>query len=663
MNDQGPSVGEALTPRQRIDAGFAAWGRFVVRQRRLVLMLATLATVALGSLIPELRFDNSTESFLHPDDPARTAYEEFRAQFDRDDRIVVGLLVDEVFTFESLEAIRLLHREIEAAVPHLEQVDSLVDARATYGRGDELVVEDLLETWPDSQAALASLRERALANPLYVNAFVSADAKVATVVLKPDTYTNLVDDGGLVGDGFDDEPAGDAPAYLSEAEEIELVRALHQVLERQRAQGHELLAVGGPLMNTTLNARMMADTNLFVVVTTLVMAAILGLLFRRASGVILPMIVVLSSLVATLGIMVLIDVPMSVVIQILPAFLLAVGVCDSVHLLVIVYQRMSQGEAKHDAIPYALSHSGFAVFMTSLTTSGGLLSFVSAELAPVANLGIVAPIGVMLAFVSSVTLLPALVAVAPIKASSRAERHAGGRVSERILVAVGDFVTARPVGVLLTAAAVLTAGGLGVSQLRFAQDAIGWFPKDDPLRVASERLNEALEGVASLEVMVATGRENGLQDPVVMQGISDAMDAITDYRAAGIGVGGSVSIVNVVKETHRALNENRESHYAIPETRELLAQELLLFENSGADDLEQLTTPQLDEARVTVRLPWVDAIAYPEFIEGLVAIFERHLRPHADIRVTGNAELFSRTFRAVILSVARSYVIALLVIT
>ncbi len=100
-----------------------------------------------------------------------------------------------------------------------------------------------------------------------------------------------------------------------------------------------------------------------------VMSLILLLLFRRASGVLLPMIVVVCALVGTLGIMVLLDIPMSTVVQILPAFLLAVGICDSVHLMVIVYQQMSEGETKHDAIAYALGHSGFAVLMTSLTTA------------------------------------------------------------------------------------------------------------------------------------------------------------------------------------------------------------------------------------------------------------------------------------------------------
>jgi hypothetical protein len=350
--DTAESRGSAL--RLRVEAGFEAWGHLVVRHRRVVVMLALLVTVGLGSLIPQLRVDNSPESFLHPDDPAREVYDEFRRRFDRDDRTVIGLRPPVVFDSGFLRALAALHRDLEAAVPYVEEVTSLVNARSTYGRGDELVVEDLLEQWPQTPADMARLRERIFDTPLYVNSLISRDGRLVTLILKPNTYSSLVDDSGL--GGFD-EGSGAEPVYLTDAEEIEMVRALRQLLDRHRDAGFEIFAVGGPLMNVTLNQTMNRDARLFVLVTMGVMSLILLLLFRRASGVLLPMIVVVCALVGTLGIMVLLDIPMSTVLQILPAFLLAVGICDSLHLMVIVYQQMSEGEPKNDAIAYALGHS------------------------------------------------------------------------------------------------------------------------------------------------------------------------------------------------------------------------------------------------------------------------------------------------------------------
>ena len=117
------------------------------------------------------------------------------------------------------------------------------------------------------------------------------------------------------------------------------------------------------------------------------------------------------------------------------------GISSSIHILAIVYQRLARGETREEAIVGSLAHSGLAVFMAATTTAAGLLSFSLADMAQVSNLGRAAPIGVMLTFVYSVTLLPALLAIVPLRAS----RHGGDALQRRLargLVQVGDVATA-----------------------------------------------------------------------------------------------------------------------------------------------------------------------------------------------------------------------------
>ena len=108
------------------------------------------------------------------------------------------------------------------------------------------------------------------------------------------------------------------------------------------------------------------------------------------------------------------------------------GVGASVHILTIFYQRLAAGEAKEEAIASALGHSGLAVLMTSLTTAGALFSFTFATMAHVKNLGILAPLGVLFAFVYTVTVLPALLALLPIRANPR--RQARLATLDRVLM-------------------------------------------------------------------------------------------------------------------------------------------------------------------------------------------------------------------------------------
>ncbi len=650
--------------RHRIERGFGAWGRGVAGHARLAILLCALVAAAFGSFLPNLRSDNTMESFLREGDASLARYDEFRDRFGRDDRIVLGVDPPEVFDLAFLERLRALHEDLEAELPYVQEVTSLWNARSTLGRGDELVVGELLADWPNGEENLAHLRRRVFDTPLYRNLLISADGGFTTVVIEPDTYSSVSDSGADLG-GFGDARPGsgrEKPAYLSDPEARKLVHALRAVLERHRAPDFPIYALGGPLMNVTLNERIEHDVAVFMSLSVLVIAAILAVLFRRASGVLLPLLVVIVTLMCTLGAMALIDIPFSVTLQILPAFLVAVGVCDSVHLLVLFYRRLAAGETRADAIAFSLGHSGLPILMTSLTTAGGLLSFLFADLRPVYHLGIAASFGVMLAWAFNVTLLPALLAVLPIKPRSRAEALAGGRLADRVLVRIGDAASRRPWTVVAATALILAVGLVGAARVRFGHDAMRWFPADDPLRVASDVIDKRLGGVTTLEFEIDSGRDFGLHDPGVLRRLDAAAEWVRGYQMDSLRVASAISIVDIVKETHRALNENRQSHYAIPAQRPLVAQEMLLFEQSGSDDLQDVTDGSFRLARLTLRVPWVDAMVYPEFIWGISERFRGILGPELPFTVTGMAELLTRAFRALILSLGRSYAVALAVI-
>jgi predicted RND superfamily exporter protein len=119
----------------------------------------------------------------------------------------------------------------------------------------------------------------------------------------------------------------------------------------------------------------------------------------------------------------------------------------------------------------------------------------------------------------------------------------------------------------------------------------------------------------------------------------------------------------VVKEIHQALNENRSDFYAIPDDRLLVAQELLLFENSGSDDLEDVVDSRFQVARFTLKLPFIDAIHYAEFIDVLQAGYSRILPDSYQVTTTGIMSILGRTIKAVIYSMAKTYVLAFLIIT
>jgi predicted RND superfamily exporter protein len=149
----------------QIEDGFEAWGRFVVRHRWPMAVSMLLVTAYLVAWLPQLTADNSTESFLRPNDPARVDYDRFREQFGQDERLIVAIRPHAIFDLDFLNRLRAFHRDIERDVPYVEEVTSLWNARNTRGEGDELIVEDLLETWPETDADVEALKRRRGSRP------------------------------------------------------------------------------------------------------------------------------------------------------------------------------------------------------------------------------------------------------------------------------------------------------------------------------------------------------------------------------------------------------------------------------------------------------------------------------------------------------------------
>ncbi len=663
---------ESIPVRRRLEAGFERWGHAVARHRWLIIACMLGLSLVLGSQIVHVRFDTSSEAMFKLNDPTRVTYDEFRAQFGREDMILIAVESSDVFTFEFLERLRVLHDTLESEVPNIDEITSLVNARSTRGEGGELIVGELLEDWPETPEDLAAVRDIALANPLYRGRLISDDGRTTVVVLKVSVYSSAVSESDELA-GFGDEAVsedapvagtGAHPAYISGEENAQAALAVGEILERFQDDDFRLHYAGGPILQTRIMFDMQRNMRLFIALILLTIACLLLVLFRRLSGVLLPLLVVLLSILATFGTQGLRGVPIGVPTQIVPTFLLAVGVGAAVHILVIFYQRYDGGDSAEDAVSFALGHSGLAVVMTSFTTAGGLLSFVVSDVAPVSDLGVLAPIGILAGLAYCLVLLPALLTALPLRRHRGRSSAAKPRLLARALVASGDLAVSHSAGVLVATALLVVLALVGASRISFNHDPMRWFPDDDPIRVDTSWIDAALAGTMALEVVIDTGRENGLQDPSRLAGFDRLAEDVLAIRGGkGLAVRKTLSLADVVKEINQALNENRPEEHAVPEKRELIAQELLLFENSGSDDLEDFVDSQFRLGRFTLQMPYVPPENYLNFIDDVETAFRSELGPDVEIRTTGFMALLAASLHAVKTSMVTSYTLALLIIT
>jgi len=655
--------------RQKIEDGFGRFAHLVYGNHWKVLFLIFFLVLGFASQLPKLTMDTSTEGFLHPDDPAMKAYDDFRNQFGRDGVLAVAVTAPNIFDLDFLTKLKQLHEELRSDVPYLDDITSLINARDTRGEASTLIVEDLLERWPSNAGELEAIKKRALNNQLYRNLLLSEDSTTTVIVIKTDVYSSVGIDTGVM-DGFDDEAFGDEEEigetvrpFITDAENSELVIAAHQIAERYDGPNFRVRIGGGPEVMYTLKQTMQTNMQRFVKLAIAMIAIALFIMFRRISGVLLPLLVVILSLVSTLSVMAMAGIAVKLPTQILPSFLMAVGVGASVHVLAIFFSRLQLGDEKEESIVYAMRHSGLAIVMTSLTTAAGLASFAGAEVAPIADLGILASSGVLLSLIFTIALLPALLSVIPLKAKSSGDAEKRHARMDKVVVGIADFATSRHKLILALGGIVFIFGILGASQVRFSHEPYKWMPESMLARQAGDFLDQKMGGASMIEVVVDTGKENGLYEPHIVKGLERLKYEVEAIHDGPLTIGKTLSVVDILKETNRALNENQEKFYTVPQDRDLIAQEFLLFENSGSDDLEDFVDSQFRKARFTIKMPWVDAVYLDKFTRDLEKIFYQHLGNDVEVSVTGINTLLGRTMVATIFSMTQSYIIAAIVIT
>lgn len=634
--------------------------KIALHPKKIILIVLALSLVFISNL-PHITIDTSTEGFLHKQDPALKRYEAFKEQFGQDERIMVVIKTKDLFSFEALERLKKLHSELENTMPHLNDITSLINARNTRGEGDRLIVEDLFEHWPKDATELEAIKKTAMNSEMYKNLLINADLSLTTIIIEPSAYE--VSENMDVLEGFEESDASTKKQeFISDRSKSEMVKRANEIAKDFSTEEFEVFIAGTLAVNDYIKQSIQKDMQKFVKLVLLMMAVFLFVVFRRISGVILPIFIVVLSLLSTIGIMALAGTPITIPTQIIPSFLLAVGIGATVHLLAMFFKDFNVHASKSRAVAFALGHSGLPIIMTSLTTAAGLLSFSTAQIAPIADLGIYAAIGIMIALVNTIVLLPALLVLLPMKPIE--EKHKKkSLLMDRFLLFVSDFSLDHAKKIVFGSFVIFVVFLYFALGLEFKHDPLSWQPDTSPIKIATHVVDENLNGSVTMEVVIDTKKENGLYSSQLLNKIDAVRKKAEAIENDDYFVGKGWSVVEVLKEIHRALHSNNQDYYAITENDALIPQEFLLFENSGSDDLEDLVDSSFSKARLTLKLPWMEAGEYEELGHELSRLMKEELGDEVEVSITGIVPLFQRTLVAAMNSMAMSYVIAFVLIT
>jgi len=527
------------------------YGEWLVRWRYLVLLISVAFAVAAASGAQFLTFKTDYRVFFSSDNPQLRAFEQLQNTYTKSDNVLFTLAPRDgnVFTPETLASVIRLTKA-SWQIPYSIRVDSISNYQHTEAEEDDLIVADLVED-PENlgPAELRRIRDIAVSEPLLVNRLISPDGAVTGV----NVTIQLPDEGS--------------------GEEVPEITAFARDLVAQVEADNPNLDVyltGMVMLNNSFPEVIVHDQKTLVPLMFGVVLLTLVLLLRSATATLGTFLVILFSIVTAMGLTGWLGIALTPPSASSPTIILTLAVADCVHVLVSFLHAMRRGHDKTSAIVDSLRINLQPIFLTSLTTVIGFMSMNFSDAPPFRDLGNIVAMGVAAAFIFSVTFLPALMLVLPIRVKPAATQHS------LMVDRFAEFVIARRnplfwgMGVLVIALVIL------IPRNELNDEFIKYFDKSIDFRNDTEFTTTHLTGLYTIEYSLGNGETGGISEPDFLRDV----DRFADWYRQQPNVLHVNSLTDIMRRLNKNMHGDDPAWYRLPDQRDLAAQYLLLYEMS-----------------------------------------------------------------------------------
>ncbi len=606
----------------------------ILRRRWLVLAALVGITLFFAFQIPRIVFQISPEGMVVVGHPDTLYYVEYVEEFGTDEIVLIALFADDVFTPKALDSVVRLTDRIRDD-PNVQRVLSLSSVNDIRGSREGVEITPFFSEVPMSASGLEKIRSRVHENPLVYGNFVSPDDRCTLVLVE--LY--------LWGDDFPEQRK-------------RIVRKILNLVGEERTEGIELYVAGFPVVSTTLVTMLVEDQWVFVPMIALLIVATLFASFRSRWCVLLPMLTVATSLIWVLGFLVLTGRTVEIITNVLPPLILVIAMADSVHILAHYREELERNPNREEAIRDATAYIFSPCLLTSVTTAIGFGSLMVSRVEGIRGLGLLASFGALAAFVVSITLIPVLLSVVPTSAFLR-EGRKNSTALDRGLAALARFNQAHKVHILVATSALIALSLMGVFQLKVETTLIEYLKEKNPLVKAVRHIEDHLTGTSTLDVVFSFDDPGQAKDPANLTQV----EALQAYLESKPIVTDSFSLVDILKRMNQVFRGGDPAFDRLPETREEIAQYLLLYSMSGEEeDLARYVDDDFETAVLASRLKTVSSAEMDRFIEEV----KEHIRtefPDLGIRVTGISVLVTESIDAIVRGQIQSLALALVLIS
>ncbi|MBM4966146.1 MMPL family transporter [Vibrio parahaemolyticus] len=541
----------------------------------LLVLLATIFLIIVATIGGKnLYFRGDYDIFFDGTNKQLLAFDEIQTTFAKTDNLAIVIAPEDgdIFTPQTLSLIQKI--TVDAwQVPYSSRVDSIANYQHTEAFDDNLLVEDLLYSeYELTPERISKVKSIALSEPVLKSALVSEKGDVTVVNITVQL-----------------------PEMDKTAEVEEVVSSINAMIDRyQRAYPDVTFHKAGIIaMNHAFMTAAQDDSSTLVPTMLVVILVFLTIMLRSILSVIATLIVIIGSVMATMGISGWAGMFLSTATVNVPTLIMTLAVADCVHVIATMRQSMKNGFTKAQSIERSIALNFVPILITSVTTAIGFLMMNMSDSPVLRDFGNLSALGVMVACFLSVTLLPALLKLLPIHVKMETSQD-----QKHVMDRLGDFVVSQRRALLPLSVAVIVVCASLIPLNKVNDESVEYFGQRNEFRQAADFMEERISGMTNISIAIKTNESQGIAAPDFLNTIGEFSSWLRDQPETDH----VATLADVYKRLNKNMHGDDEAYYSLPQARELAAQYLLLYEMSLPYGLDLNNQINVDKSSIKMVL-------------------------------------------------------------
>ncbi len=644
---------------EKIGKRAAVFGMNFIIKYRIPILIAVLVIAVIGFYgMQQIVMDNSFEGLFEDDDEAIQLNNNFKEIFGNEDYIFVFIEADDIFSTETLTYIRNLTADIKKELPFVEDITSITDIEYIEVIDGDLYVDDLVgNNIPTAAEDLEEIRQNKLSKEVYLNRIITEDSKKTGILIEFEAIPERIYiPSDVTGGQMNPIVKRDQIYYEYEYKDLQnksnfisindaeslIAPSLEEIISRHNNPNIDVYKVGSPNTQYYLESTIQRDAGKAFLIALAIAVIILAFLFRSFAAVLGPVFVIFGTALITFGIIGWIGLPLSTFAIIIALLLLVLTVSYSMHIINHFRSSFNKTGKRLESIRYAFEHATWPCFITAATTAVGFISFAVLPLQQIKNMGIGAAIGVFVTYVLVMLIVPIFLSFGKDKKVT-VQRENRNKRGSNFMSKWADLSLKRVVPTIIVTSVLIILSVVFGSFMNVDTDFIRMYGNRNEFVRDANYITQYLGGLYSYEVMIELPEDGMVKEPEVLKTLENMDLLIHTYETTKQ----TTSINNILKDINMTMNEGSSDYFAIPNTRELIAQYLLLYEISGGEELDNWMDYKERFLRLSVQVKHSTTnlrYTFKEIEEFGIA----NLPEGSKITITGDMPLFLKSVGALV---------------